>query len=274
MRLYYNTNGFAHHGLADIVDILADLGYDGIALTPDVHHLDPFASDGAAIDHFAAHCERRGLGITLESGSRFLLDPRRKHYPSLLSDSGFERRQEFYRRLIDLAERVGAPLVSLWSGRVEASDAGEDVLLRALATRLTPVLDHAASRGVRVSFEPEPGMFVDSLQRFDAFLAVLARADLSATIDLGHLAVTESSPYESHLPRYGSRLAMLHADDARKGVHEHLFFGEGDLDWNAIANTLGAMAFSGPIAVELSRHSHDAYATAARAISSLRQHGF
>ena len=274
MRLYYNTNGFAHHGLADVVDILADLGYDGIALTPDVHHLDPFTSDAAAIDRFAAHCERRKLGITIESGSRFLLDPRRKHHPSLLSASGFERRQEFYQRLIDLAQRVGAPLVSLWSGRVESNAESEAALLRALATRILPVLDHAASRGVRVCFEPEPGMFIDSLKRFDSFLAHLARPDLAVTIDLGHLAVTESAPYESHLSRYGSRLAMVHADDARKGVHEHLFFGEGDLDWVAIRDALNALAFSGPIAVELSRHSHDAYATAARAISTLRQHGF
>lgn len=274
MRLYYNTNGFAHHGLADVVDILADLGYDGIALTPDVHHLDPFTSEGVAIDRFAAHCERRKLGITIESGSRFLLDPRRKHHPSLLSDNGFERRQQFYQRLIDLAERVGAPLVSLWSGRIEESGADDETRLRALATRLIPVLDHARSRAVRVCFEPEPGMFIDSLQRFDSFLTVLERADLAVTIDLGHLAVTESAPYHSHLSRYASRLAMVHADDARKGVHEHLFFGEGDLDWVAICDELRAMRFAGPVAVELSRHSHDAYATAARAISILRRHGF
>ena len=43
LRFAYNTNGAANHRLDDAIRLIADAGYDGIALTLDHHHLDPFA---------------------------------------------------------------------------------------------------------------------------------------------------------------------------------------------------------------------------------------
>ena len=40
LRFAYNTNGLAHHRVEDAMRILADLGYDGIAITPDVGQID------------------------------------------------------------------------------------------------------------------------------------------------------------------------------------------------------------------------------------------
>ena len=46
LRLAYNTNGFPQHELREVVALLGDLGYRGIAITPDVHHLNPFEDIG------------------------------------------------------------------------------------------------------------------------------------------------------------------------------------------------------------------------------------
>ena len=88
MFLGYNTNGFAHHRLEDAVEIVAELGYRGVALTVDVHHLNPFDPDddlpyrtNVVLDELVIS----RLRCVIETGARFLLDPRQKHQPTLLS---------------------------------------------------------------------------------------------------------------------------------------------------------------------------------------------
>jgi L-ribulose-5-phosphate 3-epimerase len=269
--LHYNTNGFAHHRLDDAVSLLADLGYDGIALTPDVHHLDPYRASATEIDAFRARLERLNLGVTIEGGARFVLDPGRKHWPTLLSPRGaFERRQDFYVRLIDLAERVGAPLVSIWSGASEDVTASLDAQLDVLAERLRPVLDHAKTRNVALTFEPEPGMLIDTLAMYARLKQRVP--SLPLTIDTGHLAASETEPYGAHIEAHAKDLLYVQIDDAPKGRHEHLFFGEGVLDFGDIAHALNTIDYRGVVAVELSRHSHDAVNTARRAAEFLRKH--
>src|SRR3954465_11515264 len=102
MFLGYNTNGFAHHRLWDAIEILAELGYEGVALTPDVNH---FVTSGDAatmkevLGGTAVCLSELGLRGVIDTGARFILDPRRKHQPTLISPTASERdrRQGFLR---------------------------------------------------------------------------------------------------------------------------------------------------------------------------------
>ncbi len=54
-------------------------GYDGVALTLDIHHLDPFAETWAAeAGRVASLLEKLELTCVIETGARFLLDPIRQ----------------------------------------------------------------------------------------------------------------------------------------------------------------------------------------------------
>ena len=119
MILGYNTNGFAHHRLGDAIRIITELGYGGIALTPDVHHMDPFASNEThAVDR--ADIEHRHLRCVIETGARFILDPWRKHQPTLFSfrepGNGSQARMRFLMKAVRLASEMLADCVSFWSG--------------------------------------------------------------------------------------------------------------------------------------------------------------
>jgi sugar phosphate isomerase/epimerase len=86
LRYAYNTNGAAHHRLDDALALVADAGYDGVALTLDVHHLDPFAPDlPSRARALGARLRALGLGLVVETGARYLLDPRAKHEPTLVT---------------------------------------------------------------------------------------------------------------------------------------------------------------------------------------------
>ena len=164
MLLGYNTNGFAHHDPFAAVELLADIGYQSVALTLDHGRLNPFAPE--FLRQLAAMrqlLERRGLRSVIETGARFLLDPRVKHEPTLVSadPAGRARRIDFLKRSVEAAAALRSDCVSLWSGTLLGASA-EDEAFGRLTVALAEVLDHAAEAGVRIGFEPEPGMFIDT----------------------------------------------------------------------------------------------------------------
>src|SRR5262245_60401504 len=119
MFLGYNTNGFAHHRLADALAVLAELGYDGVALTLDHNALDPFADDRPQqVERVRRLLQHYRLRCVVETGARFLLDPRRKHRPTLLSPEPEQRqlRLHFLRQAVEIAAGLEADVVSFWSG--------------------------------------------------------------------------------------------------------------------------------------------------------------
>jgi len=266
MILGYNTNGFAHHAPPDAAAILAEIGYRCVALTPDVHHLNPYdAATPREADRLGEWLRPHGTACVIETGARFLLDPRRKHQPTLLSADPQQRRRriDFLARCIDLAKALGADVVSLWSGAADDS-ASPGELWDRLTSGVRVVLDHAGRAGVRLAFEPEPGMLVERMADFERLQEAMGDPRLGLTLDVGHVYCLDDGTVGDHVRRWRDRLWNVHIEDMRRGVHEHLPFGEGEIDVPAALDALRDVGYAGPLCVELSRHSHDAV-TAARA---------
>ncbi|GAA5123823.1 sugar phosphate isomerase/epimerase family protein [Haloechinothrix salitolerans] len=271
LRFGYGTNGFAGHRLDDALGVIADLGYDGVALTLDHPHLDPFAPDLAArIDHVRRRLAAYGLAVVIETGARYVMDPWRKHEPTLVSDVGRERRVDYLHRAIRVAADLGAETVSFWSGTLP-EDVGPAQGWHRLTTGVAEVLAEAERRGVRCAFEPEPGMFVDTL---DGVLQLRRRLGepehLKVTVDVGHCVCNEPAPPQDRIRDVGLLLGNVQIDDMRPGVHEHLEFGDGDVDLPAALGALLDVDYQGLVSVELPRHSHAAPAVAARSLDALR----
>jgi sugar phosphate isomerase/epimerase len=65
-------------------------------------------------------------------------------------------------------------------------------------------------------------------------------------------------------------LGNVHIEDMRTGRHEHLMFGEGEIDFPPILHVLTEVGYTGGLYVELSRHSHEGPAAAQKAFKYLQ----
>lgn len=271
LRLGYGTNGFAGHRFEDACEVIAGLGYDGLALTLDQPHLDPYAADvPARTEQIRSLLESYGLAVVIETGSRYVLDPWRKHEPTLVSDSGRERRVDLLCRAVRIADSLGAEAVSFWSGTAPLGVTSEQVWTR-LVEGLGPVLDEAGALGVTCAFEPEPGMAVDTVAAaLELRHRLGAPEHLRLTLDLGHLVCNEPLLPADSVALAGQLIANVQVDDMVRGVHDHLELGTGELDLVAAFQALVDAGYAGLASVELPRHSHAAPSVARSSMQAMR----
>jgi L-ribulose-5-phosphate 3-epimerase len=270
LRLGYNTNGLAHHRLEDALRLVADLGYEGCALTLDHHHLDPFAAGlPARTARVGALAQELGLGLVIETGARFLLDPWHKHAPTLLHDDN-ALRLDFLRRAVAIGADLGAEAVSFWAG-IRPAGVDPDTAWQRLVDGCAATLKTAEERGVTLGFEPEPGMLVEDIAGWRRLHAALGEpAGFGITLDIGHCRCLEPDPVPDCVAAVAGHLVNVQIDDMRRGTHEHLEFGTGEIDFPPVLRALDAAGYTGLVAVELPRHSHAAPDVAARSIDFLR----
>src|SRR6185312_4869471 len=104
------------------------------------------------------------LGCVIETGARFLLDPRAKHEPTLVTadPAGRARRVEFLSRALEVAAETGADAMSFWAGvpkpGVDKAEAG-----RWLLDGAAEIARRAERLGTVAALEPEPGMLIETV---------------------------------------------------------------------------------------------------------------
>lgn len=258
MRLGYNTNGTTGHRWDQAIELMADIGYRSVAITVDHHCLDPYSAGLAEeLTRMRRLLERLEMTSVIETGARFLLDPRKKHEPTLVSPSKDARavRVDFLKRCVRIARELNSDAVSFWSGIVRDGASTEEATAR-LAQGCQQVLDFAEAMEVKLAFEPEPGMLIQTFSDYRTLLSHVDGPGFGLTVDIGHVHCLEPFPISDYLTEWQERIYTIHIEDMCQGVHEHLRFGEGTIDFAPVMQRLKAMNYSGSVNVELSRHSH------------------
>lgn len=278
-RLAYNANGLRSVSLDDAVRTLADRGYDGIELSLNAQHVDPWSFSAADAEKLRATLSATGMvACSLATGD-----------PHLLSDTAFEpalvdpdaaeraRRLDLLQRSVRIGVQVGVPLVVFSTGKrrpdvSEAqADAWLDEALAVLLATLHETLDAAGlPRGSTVlGIEPEPGFHCETNADVAVVLERTGSPDLWLSQDLGHCVVVEEDALGS-LARHLPVTRHLQVEDIADRVHAHLVPGDGDVDFDAVGRVL-ADGYDGWISVELYDHDPVHRDAARRSAEFLRE---
>lgn len=260
MIIGYNTNGLSNHRAQDGLELLAKTGYRSVAITVDHGWLSPHDADSPTqIQQFKHFLQANGCSSVIETGARFLLDPKKKHSPTLLhfKESEVQKRIDFLKYCIDVGVELESDCVSIWSG-TKPSNISFNVAVERLVENLRPVLEYAELRGIDIGFEPEPGMLIDNTGRFERLLHLIDSPRLKMTMDIGHLFCLSEIPIANYIEKWADYLVNIHIEDMKSGVHEHLMFGEGQIYFPPVIESLRNVGYKRGVHIELSRHSHNA----------------
>ncbi len=272
LNLGYNTNGFNCHSLESALEIISGLGYQGVAITLDNYILNPGASDlDRQLKQTKAILKKNSLACVIETGARFLLDPWRKHEPTLISAdaAGRKIRLNFLKRALDIVARLDGQALSFWSGirqeGVKEADAWDW-----LAAGCRQLSEYAGRYGIPLAFEPEPGMFIENLAEYQKLKEQVENPLFGLTLDVGHAFLTEDNSLANCIRNFRHSLKNIHLEDMQTGHHKHLQFGDGEINFSEVFDALKDIKYAGLVNVELSRHSRKAVNAAGQAYNFLR----
>ena len=132
------------------------------------------------------------------------------------------------------------------------------------------MLDHAWGKRVAMSFEPEPGMLVETVGDYERLWK--RHPSLLLALDTGHCLVTGEIEPADAVRRFEHQLGTIAIEDMRRGDHTHRPFGQGDMDVPGVLAAIRQVGFTGLVSVELSRESPRAHQAIPAAIAYLRTH--
>jgi sugar phosphate isomerase/epimerase len=183
------------------------------------------------LDRLAAALTERGMAISAIAspiGKIGVLDDFAPHLAT-------------FHRIVEIAQRLDAPFVRIFSFFIPAGDDPADHRSEILE-RLHRIVDAAAGSGVELLHENEKGIYGDTPERCHDLLTAIDSPRLQAIWDPANFVQVGIRPFADGYDLLRRHLAYVHVKDARLGSGEVVPAGEGD---GELPETLTALRESG-----------------------------
>ncbi len=223
IKLSYSTFGLTNLDFLTAIDVVDRAGYPGIELSFHRDQFNPFNisdDDLEAVRKKLAAVNTRAACVSTAS---HFFTPSRPHEPSLMSPdlAGRKRRINLVHRGIDVARKLGVPLVTFGSGFIRDEHvANPSVNPRTLLVDSVHQCLSALRNDddITLLIEPEPGMFIETLEQGMSLVREVDSPHFQLHLDLCHNYCSEQSYLEA-LAMAAPYAKFLHVSDAREGYN-------------------------------------------------------
>jgi len=253
MEFAFSTNAFKKFSLKDTINILSEIGYNGIEILCDIPHAYPKTLTNSDINELKQLLSKLKISISnLNAFTLFAIGD--THHPSWIENDFESRKMRIDHTLdcIKLARKLGVSNISTEpGGPVISQGLSENELLRIFENGINEILKTAESENVTVLVEPEPGLLIENSEQFIKFIKNFDSKHIGLNLDIGHFFCVGEDPSQV-IYKLSEYVRHVHLEDiAADRTHHHLMLGEGAIDIDSVFKSLKDIGYEGFITIEL-----------------------
>jgi len=252
MKTGFSTNAFTKFSLLETIEIISDVGYEGLEIVADTPHAFlPLSNE--KLKQIKSSLENRKLlvsninantvlGWNLENGND------EKFEPSLSNKNETLRkwRVEYTKKAIEVAAELSAPSVCITSG-MKNTEIFENEIVQ-MNKSLSEVLEFAEENSILICMEYEPGLLIE--KSHDVFEVSKNFKNLGLNLDTCHVAVLNEN-FSKVIHKFKDKIFHTHISDCKNSIHYHLIPGYGEIDFVKIYSNLKEINYDGFLTAEL-----------------------
>ena len=258
MKTGFSTNAFTKFSLPETIEMIADIGYEGLEIVVDTPHAFlPLTSEKLKqIKHSLENKKllisninaNTVLGWNLENGND------EKFEPSLSNKNETLRkwRVEYTKKAIEVAAELSASSVCITSGIKNMESIENEMTL--MNKSLSEVLEFAEKNSILICMEYEPGLLIEKSD--DVFELSKSFKNLGLNLDTCHVAVLNED-FSKVIHKFKDKIFHTHISDCKNSIHYHLIPGYGEIDFEKIYSNLKEINYDGFLTAELYTYAEE-----------------
>jgi sugar phosphate isomerase/epimerase len=245
MYASFHTVGLPNRSLKEVVKAVKDAGYAGIELNAETlpwaeAHITP------ATPKEAREEIRRAI-----AAAKLKVPAIGAHIPMLHPEENRRREAiDFMKGCNDLAVDMGSNYIHVLSGPLATSTPRETAWAW-FADAIEEIVSHASERNVHVGIEAIAGHMFHSADDYARLASDLPGVPFKVNFDPSQIVVQGASALEI-VDRFADKIAHVHMKDGSGRFPDFAFppLGEGDLDFNALVESLRNVGYDGALSIE------------------------